>query len=313
MEEYYKNKLKKKKKKENPDNINEQNKKKGKKENKKTKKKINPQKLFMENFLSLNKKLNSDTEKKNKKNEIKEENNEQRDINENNNKYNNLGKNILLKEQIVINEKNIKSISNNNFNLLEKENEINNDDSSLMNRKRHTDLKIDMFFSKMEKNEENNLKKNENYINENINKNNNNIMNNNNNIKKVPSNYSLDIIEEKKEYKKLNIENFQNKIFNKSENINMNYKLDENGYYNINKDEVINNYFNIIYVHPLDNDDEYKIIENKKGEHFYLCMICPKFFDDRDSVREHQWENHLKPFGQKIQNDLKSKFENISN
>ena len=311
MEEYSQYKLNKNKKNENPDNIDEHNKEKSKKENKKTKKKINSQKLFMENFLSLNNKLNSNTGKKNKKNEIKKENNEQRDIIKNDNKYNNIGKNNLVKEQIILNEQNIKNILNNNLNLLEKENEINNDDSSFMKRKRHTDLKIDMFFFKMEKCEENNFKKNENYnINENINKKNNNIMNNkNNDIKKEPSNNSLEI-EEKKDDKKKKIENFQNKIFNKSENINMNYKLDENGYYNINKDEVINNYLNIIYVHPLDNDDEYKIIENNRGEHFYLCMICHKFFNNRYSVREHQWENHLKPFGKKIQKDLKSKFGN---
>ena len=273
----------------------------------------------MENFLSLNNKLNSNTGKKNKKNEIKKENNEQRGIIENDNKYNNIERNNLVKEQIIINEQNIKNISNSNLNLLEKENEINNDDSSLMKRKRHTDLKIDMFFSKMEKYEENNFKKNENYnINENINKDNNNIMNKknnnkNNDIKKEPSN-SLFEIEDKKEDKKLNIENFQSKIFNKSENINMNYKLDENGYYNINKDEVINNYFNIIYAHPLDNDDEYQIIENTRGEYYYLCMICHKFFfKNRYSVRKHQWENHLKPFGEEIQKDLKSKFANKSN
>ena len=319
MEEYFQYKLNKNKKNEKSDNIDEHSEEKAKKENKilKKKTKINSQKLFLENFLSLNKDLNSNTEEKNKNNTIKKENNEQKDIIESDNKYNNIGKNKFVTVKIIINKQNIKNNTNKIFNLLEKENETNKDDSSLMNRKRHTNLKIDMFFSKTEKYEENNFKKNENYnINENINKNN--IMNNNknksnnNNIIKEPNNNSLEI-EEKKEDIKLNIDNFQNKIFNKSENINMNYKLDENGYYNINKDEVVNNYFNIIYVHPLDNDNEYKIIENDKGEHFYLCMICHKFFNNRNSVREHQWEKHLKPFGKKIQKDLKSKFENKSN
>lgn len=330
MKEYFQYKLKKEQHSENIENIDEFSEEKVKRENKKIKKEIkknnNSQIKFMLNFLSMNKNSNSNTEKKIEKNEIKKEDNEQTSINESKNKHSDIEKNKLVKEKFRINKPNIKNNENSIFNFLEKEKEKSKYDSNFMNQKRYTDLPIDWFLKTAPKNEENkssenkestfrknknNIKNSNNDMNNNINKKNNILKNNdinNNDIIKESNNYSLEIKEQKKD-KKLNIDNLQNQSINKSEDISMNYKLNENGYYNINKEEVVNNYLNLVYVHPLDNDDEYKVIEDKEGQQqFYLCMICNRFFNSKNSVREHQWEKHLKPFGKKIQKDLKTKY-----
>jgi len=115
---------------------------------------------------------------------------------------------------------------------------------------------------------------------------------------------------DKKESIKLNIDNFPKEGNKKSEDINMGFKLDENGRYNINIDKVKRDYLSVIYEHPLDQDDKIEEIKNKEGKKFYLCTICHQFFNSKYSVRDHQWSIHLKPFGEKIQKDLKLKYKN---
>jgi len=297
------------------EDIEEQNEEKAKKKNKKIKKeiKINPQISFIENFLSMNK---NDENKNNKAK--KNESNEQKNIRQNNNKYNNIEKNELVKPKVVLKEPNIKNNAKEEFKsiIFEKEYETSKGDSSFMNQKRHIDLTIDMFFEKRKKNEENKLSENKEII---LNNNENN--NNNNDIIKKPNNYSSKNEEKKtkkekldkkgkKECKKLNIDKFQKEGNKKSEDINISFELDENERYNINIDKVKKDYLNLVYVHPLDKNDKFEVIEDKKGEKFYLCTICKKFFNSRYSVREHQWSIHLKPFGEKIQKDLKSQYKN---
>jgi len=299
------------------ENINEQNEKKVIDDNKKIKnqKKNNSQMLFLENFLNKkNQNLNSSNKENKNNSEIKNKNKEQGDINESN--KNIIEKNKFENKQIIINEANIKNDSKNFFicNLIEKGNKIDKNDSFFMNQKRRTDLTIDNFFIKGKKNEEN---KDFNFIkieNNNINKNINDNKKNMNNIIEKSSNNFIEIEEKKenKENKKLNIDKDQkesNKILKKK---SVEFKLDNNGCYNINKDQVTKKYLKLLYVHPLDNDDEIKNIKDEEGKLFYLCIICDTFFKSKVSVREHQWEKHLKPFGDKIQKELKSKIKNES-
>ena len=273
------------------ENINEQNEKKVIDDNKKIKnqKKNNSQMLFLENFLNKkNQNLNSSNKENKNNSEIKNKNKEQGDITESN--KNIIEKNKFENKQIIINEANIKNDSKNFFicNLIEKGKEIDKNDSFFMNQKRRTDLTIDNFFIKGKKNEDN---KDFNFIkfeNNKINKNNNDNKKNMNNIIEKSSNNFIEI-EEK-----------------------MEFKLDNNGCYNINIDQVTQKYLQLLYKHPLDNDDEIKNIKDEEGKLFYLCIICDTFFKSKDSVREHQWEKHLKPFGDKIQKELKSKSKNES-
>jgi len=273
------------------ENINEQNEEKVIDENKKIKNqnKNNSQMLFLENFLNKkNQNLNSSNKENKNNSEIKNKNKEQGDITESN--KNIIEKNKFENKQIIINEANIKNDSKNFFicNLIEKGKEIDKNDSFFMNQKRRTDLTIDNFFIKGKKNEDN---KDFNFIkfeNNKINKNNNDNKKNMNNIIEKSSNNFIEI-EEK-----------------------MEFKLDNNGCYNINIDQVTQKYLQLLYKHPLDNDDEIKNIKDEEGKLFYLCIICDTFFKSKDSVREHQWEKHLKPFGDKIQKELKSKSKNES-
>jgi len=296
------------------ENINEQNEEKAIDDNKKIKNqnRNNPQMLYLENFLNMkNQNLNSCNKENKNNSEIKNKNKEQRDINENN--KNIIEKNKFENNQIIINEANIKNDSKNFFfcNLIEKDNEKDKNDSFFMNQKRHTDLTIENFFIKGKKNEEN---KDFNFIkieNNNINKNNNDNKKNMNDIIKK-SNNNLIEIEEKKKNKKSNIDKVQKDSKKISKKKSMDFKLDKNGCYNINIDQVTNNYLQLLYVHPLDNDDEIKEIKDEEGKLFYLCIICDTFFKNKNSVREHQWEKHLKPFGDKIQKELKSKNKNES-
>jgi uncharacterized C2H2 Zn-finger protein len=131
----------------------------------------------------------------------------------------------------------------------------------------------------------------------------------NNKTLKKSINNSLEL-KEKKENKKLIKDKFQKENNKKSKNKSMNFKLDENRRYNINIDKVTKNYLQLLYMHPLDNDEEIKKIKDEKEEYFYLCTICDTFFKSRDSVREHQWKEHLKPFGDIIQKELKSQDQN---
>ena len=104
-----------------------------------------------------------------------------------------------------------------------------------------------------------------------------------------------------------------NEIEEKNEKCNCNYelkeksdsfKLDNNNLYNIDKESVINDYINIFYNHPLDNNEELEKIINSQKKEFYLCKIC-KFFDKtKDKIRIHQWDKHLKPFGKIIRRRL---------
>ena len=294
MKEYFQNKLKKAQHSEKNENNDEQSLEKSKKDNKKTKKQINPQILFMQNFLSM-KSLNSEENKNNNKIKIEnKENKEKKNINENN-------KNIIEKNKInTFNEPNIKNNSKIffNCNLIEKENKTDKIDSFLSNQKNLTDLKIDNFFIKRKRKEDNNEC--------NLNNNNNRYNNNKNDNIKKSNNNSLEI-EEKKEDKKFKVDKSQKEINMKSENEKMNFSLDENGCYNINIDEVNQKYLQLLYVHPLDNDKEIKNIKNEGGEQFYLCTICDTFFNSKNLVREHQWKIHLKPFGEAIQKELKSR------
>jgi len=157
-----------------------------------------------------------------------------------------------------------------------------------------------MYYNKKEKNNE---KENENYyevgyggsIKENLIKDNN--------------SFNINEIDEENKDK-------QNKTRNKNKKIEKNFekkdfKLDENKCYNINKKEVINNYQNLFYVHPLDNDEDLEIITNK-GNKFFLCKICKNFYESRNETREYQWLEHLKPYGYMIQKYLfKQKFSDI--
>jgi hypothetical protein len=299
--------------------IGEQCEEKVQKENKKLKKenKNNSQMSFMTNFLNMNKNLNSNNDDNINNSAINNENNEQKVQSQSNNNNNNIEKNELIKPQFIIKESNIKNNTKNIFksNLLEKKYEKSKDDSSFMNQKRHFDLKIDMFFDKRKKIEDNKLSENKEFI---LNNNENNNINNNNDIIKKSGNYSLENKEKKSKKdkkdkikdKKLNIDKFQKEDNKKSENINMSFKLNKNGRYNINKDEVMKNYLNLIYSHPLDENDEYEVIKDKEGKEFYLCKICRQFFNSKYSVRKHQWSIHLKPFREIIQRELKSEYKN---
>ena len=262
----------------------------------------------MKNFLNMNKNLNLNNDENKNNNEIKNENDEQKIQRQSNNKYNNLEKNELIKQKLIIKEKNIKNNIKNNFksNLLEKEYEANKGDSNFMNQKRHRDSTLEMYFGKAEENKFPENKE---------------VILNNNNIIKKSNNYSSKNKEikpkkekhdkkDKKESIKLNIDNFPKEGNKKSEDINMGFKLDENGRYNINIDKVKRDYLSVIYEHPLDQDDKIEEIKNKEGKKFYLCTICHQFFNSKYSVRDHQWSIHLKPFGEKIQKDLKSKYKN---
>ena len=92
------------------------------------------------------------------------------------------------------------------------------------------------------------------------------------------------------------------KTFEKKE-----FKLDGNRRYNIKKNEVINKYQNLSYMHPLDNDDDLEIITNKENK-FFLCKICKSFFKSKNEAIMHQWLEHLKPYGYMIQ---KQKFSGV--
>jgi len=317
MKEYFQNKLNMEQKSEKVENIDDKRKEKVKKKIKKIKN--NSQMSFLNNFLSMNKNLNSNNDENKNNNEIKIENNEQKNLNQSNNKNDIIEKSKLIEPKFIIKESNINNNINNilNSNLLEKKHEISKDDSRHINQKRYKESTLEMFFGKRKKIEENILSEKKEII---LNNNENNNNSNNNDIIKKLSNYSLENKKkskkekkekkekkDKKKDKKLNI-NKPKKESNKiSEDINMSFKLSNNGQYNINKDKVINAYLSLLYVHPLDKDDEYEIIENKRGDEFYLCKICRKFYNSKILVREHQWIEHLKPFGRKIQNDLKSK------
>ena len=220
---------------------------------------------------------------------------------------------IKRKKNEENNEFNFKNINKNNNN--NKNDNYNNNDNNDNNYNNYN-------------NNYNNYNNNNNNNNNNDNNNNNNIYFNNNNANywiggsqlsdsnndtlKKSINNSLEL-KEKKENKKLNKDKFQKENNKKSKNKSMNFKLDENGRYNINIDEVIHNYLQLLYMHPLDNDEEIKKIKNEDSEDFYLCTICDIFFKSRDSVREHQWKEHLKPFGEIIQKELKSQNQNKSN
>ena len=294
MKEYFDYKLKMKQNSEKTENINDQNKEKAKKENKKNKKEIeNNSKMssYLLNFLSMKKNIKSNNDENKNNNELKNENKDQNIQKQNNNKYINIEKNELI-EPKFLNESKINNNINNilSNNLLEKKHETSKDDSSYTNQKRYRESTLEMYFGKSKKIEENvSSEKKEIILNNDEN-------NNNSNNK--------DIIKKLNIYKPIKGEN------KKSEDMNMRFKLNENGCYNIDKDEVINFYLNVLYEHPLDNDEEYEIIENKEGKKYCLCKICKKFFNSKISVREHQWNEHLKPFGRKIQNDLKSKNKN---
>ena len=218
--------------------IDEQSEEKSKKENKKIKNEINnnSQISFMKNFLNMNKNLNLNNDENKNNNEIKNENDEQKIQRQSNNKYNNLEKNELINQKLIIKEKNIKNNIKNNFksNLLEKEYVANKGDSNFMNQKRHRDSTLEMYFGKTEENKFPENKE---------------VILNNNNIIKKSNNYSSKNIEikpkkekhdkkDKKESIKLNIDNFPKEGNKKSEDINMGFKLDENGRYNINIDKV---------------------------------------------------------------------------
>ena len=192
---------------------------------------------------------------------------------------------------------NNKQNNQNYFNKNENSNEKNNIKFNYINQKRYNDTKLEMYYNKKEKNN-GNEKENENYygvgyggsIKENLFKDN-----------------LLNINEIDKENK-----NKQDK--NKKIEKNCDKKdfiLDENKRYNINEKEVINNYQNLSYVHPLDNDEDLEIITNKeKG--FFLCKICKSFFESKYKVRKHQWVEHLKPYGYMIQKHLfKQKFSDM--
>ena len=306
MEEYFESKLKMKQYSEKNENIDEQNNEKSKKENKRIKKGIenNSKMSYWNNFLNMNKNLKTNNDENKNNNEIKNENNEQKKLKQSNNKYNNIEKKELIEQIFIKKESNINNNKNNilNSNLLEKNHETSKDDSSYINQKRYKESTLDMYFGKRKKIEENILSENKEII-----------LNNKDNTKNL-NNYSLENKEKsikekkvKKKDKKLYIDKPKKEGNKKSREINMNFKLNKNNRYNINKNKVINSYLNLLYVHPLDNDNEIEIIEKKGGGIFYLCKICKIFFNSKISVREHQWKEHLKPFGRKIQNDLKSK------
>ena len=321
MKEYFQNKLNMAQHLEKIENIDEQSEEKAKKKSIKIKKEIknNSQISFMKNFLNMNKNLNSNNDENKNNNPIKNENNEQEIQSQSNNKYNNIEKNELIKPIFIIKEPNIKNNTNNNFksNLLEQEYKTSKGDSYFMNRKRNMDLKLDMFFEKTKKIEENKLSENKEVI---LNNNeNNNINNKNDNYplenkekksKNEKKDKKKDKKENKKENKKLNIDKFKKEENKKSSDINMSFKLNKKGCYNIKKSEVMKAYLNLLYIHPLDNNDEYIVIENKEGKKFYLCKICQKFFNSRYLVRKHQWSIHLKPFREFIQKELKSQDKN---
>ena len=307
MEEYFESKLKMKQHSEKNENIDEQNNEKHKKENKRIKKGIenNSKMSYWNNFLNMNKNLKTNNDENKNNNEIKNENNEQKKLKQSNNKYNNIEKNELIEPIFIKKESNINNNKNNilNSNLLEKNHETSKNDSSYINQKRYKESTLDMYFGKRKKIEENIFSENKEII-----------LNNNDTTKKL-NNFSLENKEkksikekkDKKEDKKLYIDKPKKEGNKKSREINKSFKLNKNNRYNINKDKVINSYLELLYVHPLDNDNEIEIIEKKEGGKFYLCKICKTFFNTKISVREHQWNEHLKPFGRKIQNDLKSK------
>ena len=137
-----------------------------------------------------------------------------------------------------------------------------------------------------------------------------------NNCKEKSKNEKNNDLLYKKEIKKKSSNNKQKDKKNISnviqDNCN-NFKIEEKKQYNIDKDEVINRYTNILYKHPLDNDDDLKIIKNEKQKSFYICKICNVFFKGHKKAREHQWYMHLKPFGTIIQRDLKKSNQKANN
>ena len=307
------------------ENIDKQNKEKSKNDNKKIKIEIKEQKDINEN--------NKYTEK----NKLIEK---QIIINEpdiKNSSKSIFNYNLIEKENktyknnpFFINQKRNTNLTIDNFLIkrkkIEESNEFdfnnNNSNNSISNNNNNNKNNNNNDNNNNNKNNNNNDNNNNNINNINKNNNNNNNSNNfinwlgglqlsdsNNNKLKKSINNSLEI-KEKKEDKKLNIDKFQKENNKKSKIKSMNFKLDENRRYNINIDKVTKNYLQLLYMHPLDNDEEIKKIKDEKEEYFYLCTICDTFFKSRDSVREHQWKEHLKPFGDIIQKELKSQDQN---
>ena len=254
---------------------------------------------FLKSFLKLNNNIKTKENKKiinisNKKDNNNPIKNEITSIKNNDNSLhiNNNQKNIKYE--------NISSdINQNNQNIF---NNYKKEDNSTkiitylnyINHKRYNDPTLENFFYKEGNNEFEKAKYNK--------KENNDINLDENNSLKLEENEN-----EEKNVKNISKKNNMKKE-TKSNNMQRDkkivFKMDSNKCYNIDKDSVINNYLSLLYLHPLDNDDEFEKIRNIQEEELYLCNICKYCFKSRDEVREHQWDKHLKPFGEIIQKRL---------
>ena len=205
-----------------------------------------------------------------------------------------------IKSEIISNKSELKNNNNqNNFNMNKNENKKNNT-KTLLNHKRNNyyDNNLEMYYKKevnvinqfkIEKIIQNSLK-----------------MEKDNSLNKSDSPES-NKDKENKSPKKKKLKKIKKKDEKKKNNAKKSkkFKLDKNKRYNIDRDSIISQYTNIFYTHPLDNDDELEKIFNPLKQEFYLCNICKVFYKDRYEVRVHQWDEHLKPFDEIIQNRLR--------
>ena len=98
----------------------------------------------------------------------------------------------------------------------------------------------------------------------------------------------------------------ENKVnhIKKDDNYDNIFNLDKYLRYNIKKEEIRKKYENRFFRHPLDKDDEYKILYSSDNKEYYLCKICNKCFKNRNNVREHQWRKPRKPYSELMIKEL---------